>query len=446
MNGLTSIEFDTSAQLNVNIRRDAHHTGRDRRMSAISLIPAPAAPGPARATAFGAFDYAGDSLHDRPIGGAPAHSVRARSEALAKDPALREAYATARRVRRAIRPVMTVEVTATCNLFCEGCCYFHDDFEAKPEPEDAAEWRAFFQSQWENGKRYAIFHGAEPALKQDRLLAAGAIFERGIIYTNGTLRLHEAIPFVRNVSIWGDEDSTEKVRGGNTYRKALRNFENDPRARFSIIVSAQNYRQLPGIIADLVAAGVSATISYFSPSYSYLDKLIAAAPNDKRFYRFSRSGDHMMMSPEDFERADSIIAELSAKHPGTLLQGRDFNKWLTAPGSRYALDEDGFAAECAVRHRSAHELYGTDLKPIEAKCALADTDCAHCRIVPASTTSVLHNARLYAGSMEDVLFWIETAFQAGRFFLRDDDAEVWRGAPPPPAAWREHFGVAADAG
>ncbi len=62
-------------------------------MSAISLISNSAAPGSARADAFGAFAYAGDSLHDRPIGGAPGLSVRARSEALANDPALREAYA-----------------------------------------------------------------------------------------------------------------------------------------------------------------------------------------------------------------------------------------------------------------------------------------------------------------------------------------------------------------
>ena len=381
------------------------------------------------------------SVLTRPIGATPPRLSPDRSEALARDPGLREAYATARRVRRAIRPVMTVEVTSTCNLFCEGCCYFHDDFEAKPEPEDVAEWRGFFNAQWNEGKRYAIFHGAEPALKQDRLKAAGEMFERGIIYTNGTIRMHDSIPFVRNVSIWGDADSTAKVRGGDTYRKALRNFENDARARFSIIVSAQNYRQLPAIVADLAAAGVSATVSYFSPSYSYIDKLRARAPNDNRFYRFSGEGDHMMMSGADFERAHAIIAELAARHPRTLLQGLDYDRWLTAPGPRYTLDDDGYAAECAVRQRSAHALYGADLKPIEAKCALADTDCAHCRIVPATTTSVLHNARLYAGSLADVLFWIETAFQAGRFFLRDDDAQVWRGAPPPPSAWRAHYGV-----
>lgn len=381
------------------------------------------------------------SVLNRPIGSPGPAVVSARRAILAADPGLQAAHAAARRVRRAIRPVMTVEVTSTCNLFCEGCCYFHDDFQAKPEPEDVAQWRAFFQTQWDDGKRYAIFHGAEPALKQYRLAAAGDLFERGIIYTNGTIRMHNSIPFVRNVSIWGDEESTAKVRGGSTYRKALRNFENDPRARFSIIVSAQNYRQLPDIIADLAAAGVSATVSYFSPSYSYLDKLGAQAPNDNQFYRFSSKADNMMLSPDDFERAHAIIAELAARHPATLLQGLDYNRWLTAPGSRYALDEDGYAAECAVRHRSAHELYGTDLKPIQAKCALADTDCAHCRIVPASTTSVLHNARLYAGSRADLMFWIETAFQAGRFFLRDDDDAVWRGAPPPPSAWREHFGV-----
>jgi MoaA/NifB/PqqE/SkfB family radical SAM enzyme len=413
-------------------------------MARVSLISSRSessrSPG-ARSDRLGASRYAGLDVLNRPIGGAPVRSASARTLALAADPGLREAYAAARRVRRAIRPVMTVEVTSTCNLFCEGCCYFHDDFEAKPEPEDVGEWRDFFKAEWAQGKRYAIFHGAEPALKQDRLMAAGEVFQRGIIYTNGTLRMNSQIPFVRNVSIWGDEESTAKVRGGSTYRKALRNFENDARARFSIIVSAQNYRQLPVIIADLVAAGVSATVSYFSPSYSYLDKLTANAPNDAQFYRFSSEADNMMLSQDDFARANDLVEELAARHPRTLLQGRDYNRWLTAPGSRFTLDEDGYAAECAVRQRSAHELYGTDLKPIEAKCALADTDCAHCRIVPATTTSVLHNARLYAGAVEDFLFWIETAFQAGRFFLRDDDRQVWRGAPPPPAAWREHYGV-----
>ncbi len=383
-------------------------------------------------------------MSDLPIGDPRVTPGWDRRSAIKADAGLRSAYETARRVRLAVRPVMTVEVTAVCNLFCEGCCYFHDDFEAKPESDDLSIWREFFTAEWERGKRYAVFHGAEPALKQDRLMAAAETFSRGIVYTNGTIRMHDDIPFVPNVSIWGDEESTEKVRGGSTYRKALRNFENNPRARFSIVVNAQNYRQIPTIVADLAAAGVAATVSYFSPSHGYLEKLEARAPNDNRFYRFSKTNDQMVLTSEQFAEVDDMIRELAERHPRTLLQGAEYNRWLTAPGSRYVLDEHGVANECAVRKRSAHDLYGVDLKPVEAKCALPDTDCANCRILPVSTTSILHNSRLYGRSRESFEFWIEAALQAGRLFLRDDDSEVWGDSPPPMSGWRTHFGVQSD--
>ncbi|MEO1038073.1 MAG: hypothetical protein AAFX09_00890 [Pseudomonadota bacterium] len=344
-------------------------------------------------------------------------------------------------MRRAVRPVLTVEATSTCNLLCEGCFYFHDDFEPLDEPEQVEVWRAFFQHRYDEGDRYAVFHGAEPALKQDRLLAAGELFSRGIVYTNGTIRMSPDIPFVRCVSIWGDEHSTTKIRGAGVYRKALRNFENDDKARFSVVVNAQNYRSLPQIAEDMHAAGVSATISYFSPSFSYMEKIRAAAPNDRRFFRFSNAKDNMLLSPEEFARIRDMMDELTAKYPDTVIQGRAFNDWLTAPGGRYELGEDGVAGMCAVRPRFGHEMYATDLKPIREKCALADNDCTECRVTQVATTSLLHGLKYYASSAEDVAFWVECALQAGRVFLRDDDTEVWGEGPPSMHDWREHFGV-----
>jgi hypothetical protein len=365
-----------------------------------------------------------------------------RKALLDADPGLARAYAVAQRVRRAIRPVMTVEVTSTCNLYCEGCFYFHDDFEPQAESEDVGDWRSFFEDQYSMGRRYAVFHGAEPALKQKRLLAAAESFRRGIVYTNGTIRIDDDIPFIRCVSIWGSEETTGMIRGGSVYHKALRNFENDPKARFSVVISAQNYRDLPRIIADLHAAGVSATISYFSPSHSYMTKLRSSAPNDSEFFRFSNEDENMLMSSEEFAIVNDMIADLSSRYPQTVRQGPIFNQWLTSAGPRYTLDSHGMANECAVRPRDIHELYGTNLEPIRGKCALPDNDCSQCRITPVSTTSILHNAKAYSSSREAISFWIESAFQAGQVFIRDDDRDVWGDAPPPMNGWQEHFGVA----
>ena len=335
---------------------------------------------------------------------------------------------------------MTVEVTSTCNLYCEGCFYFHDDFKPQPETNRLLEWNEFFERQFALGRRFAVFHGAEPALEQRRLLAAAAFFRRGIVYTNGTIRINDEIPFIRCVSIWGSEESTEKIRGASVYYKALRNFENDPKARFSVVVNAQNWQELPRIVADLHAAGVSATISYFSPSHSYMAKLRASAPNDSAFFRFSGEDDHMLMSTASFAAVNSMICELGDRYPGTVRQGPQFNRWLTGEGPRYTLDEDGLANECAVRPRDLHQLYGTDLRPIAGKCALPDNDCAECRITPVSATSILHNVKAYSGSLEALCFWIEAAFQAGQVFIRDDDHEVWgEPGPPPMNRWREHY-------
>ena len=99
-------------------------------------------------------------------------------------PDLRPRYETAKEIVRAFRRPAFYEVATRCNLFCEGCYYFADDFAPRPEERNLDAWRAFFAAEAARGVTMAYFVGAEPALEHVRHDGLGdalwLLLERGV--------------------------------------------------------------------------------------------------------------------------------------------------------------------------------------------------------------------------------------------------------------------------
>ncbi|MGB5340123.1 MAG: radical SAM protein, partial [Gammaproteobacteria bacterium] len=148
---------------------------------------------------------------------------------LAEDPRLAAIYA---RFQRHAAPVITsnYDITSRCNLRCEGCLFFAGtDYQGHHDDRSLDDYDAFFAREAARGVNYPYFAGGEPALEQDRLRIAARHFNRGMIFTNGTLRIDPELEFTIHVSLWGDAAATRKLRGGSVFRKSLANFTGDKR-------------------------------------------------------------------------------------------------------------------------------------------------------------------------------------------------------------------------
>ncbi len=340
------------------------------------------------------------------------------------DPELRRRYARARKFRDITRHACNYDMTSRCNLYCEGCFYFEGDAQTRlRENTDIAVWDDFFRRQArDRGIGYGYFAGAEPALEQDRLHAAAKYIKRGSISTNGTVRIDESLPYTILVSVWGDEEETEKFRGGGTFWKAIRNFARDPRARFIYTLNRNNLASAARVAHILDAEGARFAFNYYSPTSSYLQKISSFHGNDDAFFRISSSSYHLHFLPEDLPHAHDAVNRIIDDYPRSCLHTKELNRWMTLGGSRYDIDAaTGIAVNCGGRNNHWHQAYGVDMKPAAAKCCTPNVDCSECRLYAPALSTLLFRREAFAGGLGDFRAWLAMCEQWGRLFLTDQD-------------------------
>ena len=212
-------------------------------------------------------------------------------------PDLSERYEAAKQTIRIFRKPAFYEVTQRCNLKCEGCYYFESGLKEITERQAVDEWRSFFAKETERQVSMAYFVGAEPALHQERLMAAAGHFQYGNVGTNGTIKIDKAVPFRITISMWaGDEETDRKMRGADAFKKAFKNYRGDPRAIVYYTLSRWNLDGARKIAELCRENGLPLTFNLYSPTVTYLAKLAQGDANDNEFFRVSRPDDTPMLS------------------------------------------------------------------------------------------------------------------------------------------------------
>lgn len=128
--------------------------------------------------------------------------------------------------------IMVVDVTARCNLKCEGCwaAMYGRDSDLDYELLD----KIVTEAEEEMGMHFFVFSGGEPTIREDLYELYAAHPESQFqIYTNGTLidsQVAERLAGLGNVmpmlSIDGNEELTDKRRGKGTYAKVMTAMDN----------------------------------------------------------------------------------------------------------------------------------------------------------------------------------------------------------------------------
>jgi len=328
---------------------------------------------------------------------------------LAQDRNLRNRYLHARRIVRHFRLPAFYEMTKRCNLRCEGCYYFEGVYDpAVVETKDTALWDKFFRAEGARGVSMAYFVGAEPSLVQDRLAAAAQHLKIGQTGSNGKIFIDKTIPFRIVLSVWAGDDATDQeLRGGAVFRTAIRNYAGDPRAILLYTISKRN---LAGIrLATALAAdnGLKITFNMYSPSSGYLAKLVAAAPNDRAFFRTSSPEDNLMFGAADLLQVRNAVEAAMETWPETVVYSKAYNRWITSEGPLYPLDDDGIAQDCRARVGGKFKYFTTDLQPAAVKCCTPSVDCRHCRMYNGGWSTRLEPGERDVATMTSFVEWLE---------------------------------------
>jgi len=357
----------------------------------------------------------------------PSREIAHRIQAfLDEAPELEGRYARAKEFRRILRQVANVDVTSRCNLRCEGCFYFEgDDYKKATEEDDLPRWRAFFENQARRGVTFVSLVGAEPALEQNRLQIANLHIPRGVIFTNGTVKIKSSINYSIVISIWGDPQTTTTFRGGGVFWKALKTSAGDPRARALFMVHAKNIEQVPDVTRIVHDHGLKLSFNYFSPTDSYLTKLAAGTKNDDEFFRISSCADNFTLTPDSLARARDAIDDMIERYPKTVFHTHAFNRVCTDPDGLYDIDpKTGIAANCGGRNFRWHRSYRVDLRPSDAKCCTPNVNCKDCRLNAVALASLVFRLDRFVDNIQKFRDWLDICEQYGRSNLLDTDP-VW---------------------
>jgi hypothetical protein len=363
--------------------------------------------------------------------GDPRQVLRRIREILDGHPDLQPRYETAKQIVRVFRKPAFYEVTQRCNLKCEGCYYFEGSLGELVQEEDSPDaWDEFFAAEAERGVSIAYFVGAEPALHQERLVAAARYFPFGNIGTNGTVRIDPIVPYRVAISMWaGDDETDRKLRGASVFRKAFKNYRGDPRALVYYTLSRWNLEGARNIALMCRDNGLPLTFNLYSPTTTYLKKLAEGHSNDTEFFRVSRPGDTPMFTDADLARARRVVLDLMEEFPETVLYSKAYNDWSTRPSQLHETDADGLAPKCGSRIGGHMNYYGSHLKPMTKKCCTPDLDCAQCRIMSGGWSTKLQPDAQDLADADAFSQWLEMVEAIRRIFVYHAEHEFATARP-----------------
>jgi len=300
------------------------------------------------------------------------------------------------------------DITNKCNLSCEGCFFFEGELSAHYDSDKtAAEYRAFFATEKARGITYPHFAGAEPALVQDRLRVAAEFWKIGLIYTNGTKKIADDLPFMIHISVWGGEEKDRLLRGGKVLEKAIENYRGDKRAIFMYTINPQNIDDIEGVVKKMAQNDLRISFNHFSASRQY-----------KKEFADSK----MIFSPNDLLKSKDLLRQLIAEYPRTIVFSKHYNNFVHQPGAIFNIDpQTGIATNCAILGMPHHRQHHTDFSYSDSECCIANVDCSECRHYVSIYTLIMSRMKEAVKSKGAFEAWLETYYTWCRLHFVDWD-------------------------
>jgi MoaA/NifB/PqqE/SkfB family radical SAM enzyme len=157
-------------------------------------------------------------------------------------------FLEAKRILLNVKYVAEFDLTEKCNLSCKHC------YLAKFTPNEYQSdmeincWNDLFENLCAKGVRRVLLLGGEPALRMDVILLSKQIFPYVDIITNGTIYIPEEFNDRLYISIDGNEQTHDNLRGKGTFRQIINNYKYDKRVIIAMTLTKENYIEMEDMI------------------------------------------------------------------------------------------------------------------------------------------------------------------------------------------------------
>lgn len=120
--------------------------------------------------------------------------------------------------------VASLKITQRCNLRCTHCSWKNKITEELPTKR----WKEVIQDVWDRGCKVVVFEGGEPTLRadlQELIEYSSSLGLKSIVVTNGTQDLTKITPNRIWISVEGEKDVHDRIRGKGTFEKIMQTIE-----------------------------------------------------------------------------------------------------------------------------------------------------------------------------------------------------------------------------
>ncbi len=270
------------------------------------------------------------------------------------------AYLELKRKAFGIKFFAEIDVTDRCNLRCGHCYHFHgkDDFEREELP--LAVWKKRFKELHEQGIRFVLLVGGEPALRNDVLMLAHKIFPFIYVITNGTILIPKKFDHLLYVSLDGMRKTNDSIRGRGTFDKVLKIYSGDKRVAINMTITMGNYKELEDVVK-------------LSKKHNFRGVVcnICASGVDVKIPMHVKAGERKLIVDE--------LNRVKKAHPRQFLLSNAMIKWY-----------DG--ADHRARCYWGDDVLHFDVKWKTRRCFGPNTDCSNCGCLAGSFQNPLFMA------------------------------------------------------
>lgn len=152
-----------------------------------------------------------------------------------------------KRVLFGIKYYAEADITDNCNLRCRHCYHFKKNLAQTELPLDV--WEKRFEDIYKKGIRFIMLVGGEPTLRLDIIELAHKTFPFVSVFTNGQIKIPEKFNrLLLFLSLDGDREKNDAIRGNGTFEKLFKNYSKDKRAIINITLLGNNYTELEKVV------------------------------------------------------------------------------------------------------------------------------------------------------------------------------------------------------
>ena len=289
------------------------------------------------------------------------------------------------------------DVTSRCNLRCKGCFFFSSgEHEAAVEEMDLSRWETFIDAEKARGVNLAILIGGEPTLCLDRV---EAFYRRMPTFcaTNGLIRVpRDRFPdMMVGISLWGDEEDEQALRGRDTFSISRRHYAGDRHAYYLFTITPHQIGRTERIVRKIRNAGLKVHMQLLS--------------NDEGVNGFH-------WQPEALQDLCAELDGLLDRYPETVISSKYYHRIITTGqmlGRRFGWSECPSVTmpldrrDPPPRRLTNFVRWASDLKTMHRCCTSETRDCATCKDGAAHMSWVMVNKRAHMRSTQDLQNWIE---------------------------------------